>query len=260
MCAHHWIVHLPQYVPETLKDPTRLFSKSTKITYSWLWGTALISTEVKRKKIKIIKIIKKKSCLCSIHWLKNCNPTNAIVLVAVCVPWDLSITWSSPVLHGQARAMEYSVTCVLPLLVGKHFCKQVWRGMLHPVPRIFLMWASTASINNNLVATWMQIILQEKQGCRLREKKRLQTFLWKLSLICLFMEEEKSKCSTWSQNPTGYFSQCILNLKLLFDNLFPFSLSALSPVLDSTISDYTVSFNFFTSDLLQLLVISLFKS
>jgi len=42
-----------------------------------------------------------------------------------------------------------------------------------------------------------------------------------------------------------------LNSKwLLLDNFSSFSLSALSPVFSSTISDYTVSLNLFTSDLL----------
>lgn len=74
------------------------------------------------------------------------------------------------------------------------------------------------------------------------------------------MGEEKLKCKIWSQNPTGYFPQCALNLKeQLLGNLFSLFPSALSPVFGSIISDYTVSFNLFISDLSQLLAISLLK-
>lgn len=83
----------------------------------------------------------------------------------------------------------------------------------------------------------------------------MQTFLWNLSLICLLMEDEKLKFSTLSQNQIE-----VTFLRAFWTwNICYWTICFLSPSLHSPQCS-TVPFNFLTSDLFQLLVVSLFVS
>lgn len=114
MSAHHWIRLLHQYVLETPRDPKRLFSKSIKITSLDFEEQDLLSQKEKEKIEK-----KKTKLLYEQSAQKNCNTKNAVGLITVCI-----VTWSSPVLHAQAKTPEPDVTCELPLIVNKN-CKEM---------------------------------------------------------------------------------------------------------------------------------------
>lgn len=123
--SHHWIRLLHQYVPKTPRHPKRLFSKSVKITYSWLWGTGLYKS--KKKKTKL---------LCEQSTLKNCNTRSSRFDCSVySVGFKCHLKLSSTSCTSQ-KSPEYNVTCELPLFVGKN-CKRLRGRTLPPVYRFF---------------------------------------------------------------------------------------------------------------------------